>query len=191
MKTLAVIPARLGATRLPRKPLRLLAGLPLIVRVWERVSRHRRRRPLRRRDRQRRDRCRSSRRTAARPSSRDERTHRAPTASPKSRVAPISRLRRDPQRAGRRAIRSRPTRCAARWSRSPADISRSARPPSARRPTSSRPRRRESRRRRRRPRDVFFARTDSVSARRATDAARCERARSAAHRRLRVHAATR
>lgn len=37
MRTLAVIPARLGATRLPRKPLRLLAGLPLIVRVWERV----------------------------------------------------------------------------------------------------------------------------------------------------------
>lgn len=38
MKTLAVIPARLGATRLPRKPLRLLAGRPLIVRVWERVT---------------------------------------------------------------------------------------------------------------------------------------------------------
>jgi 3-deoxy-manno-octulosonate cytidylyltransferase (CMP-KDO synthetase) len=38
MRTLAVIPARLGATRLPRKPLRLLAGLPLVVRVWERVQ---------------------------------------------------------------------------------------------------------------------------------------------------------
>lgn len=38
MKTLAVIPARLGATRLPRKPLRLLAGLPLVVRVWQRVA---------------------------------------------------------------------------------------------------------------------------------------------------------
>ena len=38
MRTLAVIPARLGATRLPRKPLRLLAGAPLIVRVWERVT---------------------------------------------------------------------------------------------------------------------------------------------------------
>ncbi len=37
MKTLAVIPARLGATRLPRKPLRLLAGVPLVVRVLERV----------------------------------------------------------------------------------------------------------------------------------------------------------
>ncbi len=35
---LAVIPARLGATRLPQKPLRLLGGRPLIVRVWERVS---------------------------------------------------------------------------------------------------------------------------------------------------------
>lgn len=38
MRALAVIPARLGATRLPRKPLRLLAGLPLIVRVWQRVT---------------------------------------------------------------------------------------------------------------------------------------------------------
>lgn len=37
MRTLAVIPARLGSTRLPRKPLQLLAGLPLVVRVWERV----------------------------------------------------------------------------------------------------------------------------------------------------------
>jgi 3-deoxy-manno-octulosonate cytidylyltransferase (CMP-KDO synthetase) len=37
MKTLAVIPARLGALRLPRKPLRLLAGLPIAVRVWSRV----------------------------------------------------------------------------------------------------------------------------------------------------------
>ena len=37
MSVLAVIPARLGATRLPRKPLRLLGGAPLIVRVWERV----------------------------------------------------------------------------------------------------------------------------------------------------------
>ena len=37
MTTLAVIPARLGATRLPRKPLRLLAGKPVVVRVWERV----------------------------------------------------------------------------------------------------------------------------------------------------------
>lgn len=38
MSILAVIPARLGATRLPRKPLRLLAGAPLVVRVWERVT---------------------------------------------------------------------------------------------------------------------------------------------------------
>ena len=38
MKTLAIIPARLGASRLPRKPLRLLAGLPLVVRVWQRVQ---------------------------------------------------------------------------------------------------------------------------------------------------------
>ena len=34
---LAVIPARLAATRLPDKPLRLLGGAPLVVRVWERV----------------------------------------------------------------------------------------------------------------------------------------------------------
>ena len=33
-----MIPARLGASRLPRKPLRLLAGLPLVVRVWQRVQ---------------------------------------------------------------------------------------------------------------------------------------------------------
>lgn len=38
MRTLAVIPARLGASRLPRKPLQLLAGLPLVVRVWQRVT---------------------------------------------------------------------------------------------------------------------------------------------------------
>ena len=38
VKTLAVIPARLGATRLPRKPLRLLAGVPIVVRVMERVA---------------------------------------------------------------------------------------------------------------------------------------------------------
>jgi 3-deoxy-manno-octulosonate cytidylyltransferase (CMP-KDO synthetase) len=37
MAVLAVIPARLGATRLPRKPLRLLGGLPLVVRVHQRV----------------------------------------------------------------------------------------------------------------------------------------------------------
>lgn len=33
-----VIPARLAAVRLPRKPLRLVAGIPLIVRVWQRVN---------------------------------------------------------------------------------------------------------------------------------------------------------
>lgn len=37
MQTLAVIPARLGSTRLTRKPLRLLGGAPLIVRVYQRV----------------------------------------------------------------------------------------------------------------------------------------------------------
>ncbi len=38
MPVLAVIPARLGATRLPRKPLRLLGGAPLVVRVYQRVA---------------------------------------------------------------------------------------------------------------------------------------------------------
>jgi 3-deoxy-manno-octulosonate cytidylyltransferase (CMP-KDO synthetase) len=38
MRILAVIPARLAAVRLPRKPLRLLAGTPLVVRVWSRVA---------------------------------------------------------------------------------------------------------------------------------------------------------
>lgn len=38
MRTLVVIPARLAAVRLPQKPLRLLAGVPLVVRVWQRVS---------------------------------------------------------------------------------------------------------------------------------------------------------
>jgi 3-deoxy-manno-octulosonate cytidylyltransferase (CMP-KDO synthetase) len=38
MRTLVVIPARLGAKRLHQKPLRDLAGRPLVVRVWERVN---------------------------------------------------------------------------------------------------------------------------------------------------------
>jgi 3-deoxy-manno-octulosonate cytidylyltransferase (CMP-KDO synthetase) len=38
MAVLAVIPARLGATRLPRKPLRLLGGVPLVLQVWTRVA---------------------------------------------------------------------------------------------------------------------------------------------------------
>lgn len=35
--TLAVIPARLGSTRLPRKPLHRIAGRPLVEWVWRRV----------------------------------------------------------------------------------------------------------------------------------------------------------
>ena len=38
MTTLAIIPARLAASRLPGKPLRLLGGRPLILRVLERVA---------------------------------------------------------------------------------------------------------------------------------------------------------
>jgi 3-deoxy-manno-octulosonate cytidylyltransferase (CMP-KDO synthetase) len=40
MRVLGVIPARLGSTRLPNKPLQLLAGEPLITRVIERVRDH-------------------------------------------------------------------------------------------------------------------------------------------------------
>ncbi len=36
-QTLAVIPARLGSTRLPRKPLHIIAGRPLVEWVWRRV----------------------------------------------------------------------------------------------------------------------------------------------------------
>lgn len=36
-RVLGVIPARLGSTRLPRKPLHLLAGRPLLEWVWRRV----------------------------------------------------------------------------------------------------------------------------------------------------------
>ena len=37
MKTIAVIPARLASTRLPRKMLREIAGVPLLARVYEAV----------------------------------------------------------------------------------------------------------------------------------------------------------
>jgi len=40
MRALGVIPARLGSTRLPHKPLQSLAGKPLISRVIERVLEH-------------------------------------------------------------------------------------------------------------------------------------------------------
>jgi 3-deoxy-manno-octulosonate cytidylyltransferase (CMP-KDO synthetase) len=40
MPVLGVIPARLGSTRLPHKPLQLLAGQPLVNRVAERVRSH-------------------------------------------------------------------------------------------------------------------------------------------------------
>lgn len=38
MSVLIVIPARLGATRLPRKPLRPIGDAPMIVQVWRRVA---------------------------------------------------------------------------------------------------------------------------------------------------------
>ncbi len=37
MRTVAVIPARLGSTRLPRKPLREIAGRPMLAHVYEAV----------------------------------------------------------------------------------------------------------------------------------------------------------
>ncbi|MGE0355243.1 MAG: 3-deoxy-manno-octulosonate cytidylyltransferase [Gemmatimonadales bacterium] len=40
MRILGVIPARLGSTRLPNKPLQLLAGEPLVTRVVQRVVAH-------------------------------------------------------------------------------------------------------------------------------------------------------
>lgn len=40
MRILGVIPARLASTRLPNKPLQLLAGEPLVARVIERVIAH-------------------------------------------------------------------------------------------------------------------------------------------------------
>lgn len=40
MRILGVVPARLGSTRLPNKPLQLLAGEPLVTRVVERVQEH-------------------------------------------------------------------------------------------------------------------------------------------------------
>lgn len=40
MRVLGVIPARLGSTRLPNKPLQLLAGEPLITRVIQRAMEH-------------------------------------------------------------------------------------------------------------------------------------------------------
>jgi 3-deoxy-manno-octulosonate cytidylyltransferase (CMP-KDO synthetase) len=38
MKTIAVIPTRLGATRLPNKPLADICGKPMIVHVWEKAK---------------------------------------------------------------------------------------------------------------------------------------------------------
>ena len=38
MKFIAIIPARLASTRLPRKPLREIAGKTMVVRVYEAVA---------------------------------------------------------------------------------------------------------------------------------------------------------
>ena len=37
-RTIVLIPARLGSTRLPDKPLALIAGEPMIVHVWRRAT---------------------------------------------------------------------------------------------------------------------------------------------------------
>ena len=37
-RTIVLIPARLGSTRLPDKPLALIAGVPMIVHVWRRAT---------------------------------------------------------------------------------------------------------------------------------------------------------
>ena len=39
MRTVGIIPARLAAERLPRKPLAILGDLPLVVRVFQQVKR--------------------------------------------------------------------------------------------------------------------------------------------------------
>ena len=39
MKTICIIPARYASTRLPGKPLRLIAGVPMICRVFDRAAR--------------------------------------------------------------------------------------------------------------------------------------------------------
>ena len=36
-RTIVLIPARLGSTRLPDKPLAMIAGAPMIVQVWRRA----------------------------------------------------------------------------------------------------------------------------------------------------------
>lgn len=38
MNPIVVVPARLGSTRLPGKPLALIAGLPMVVHVWRRAT---------------------------------------------------------------------------------------------------------------------------------------------------------
>ncbi|MCQ8239529.1 3-deoxy-manno-octulosonate cytidylyltransferase [Rhizosaccharibacter radicis] len=38
MNPILVVPARLGSTRLPRKPLAMIAGAPMIVHVWRRAT---------------------------------------------------------------------------------------------------------------------------------------------------------
>jgi 3-deoxy-manno-octulosonate cytidylyltransferase (CMP-KDO synthetase) len=38
MKTIAIIPARYGSTRFPGKPLAPIAGIPMILRVWDQAS---------------------------------------------------------------------------------------------------------------------------------------------------------
>ena len=42
MKVICVIPARYASTRLPGKPLKLIAGKPMIQRVYEQVKKARR-----------------------------------------------------------------------------------------------------------------------------------------------------
>ena len=189
MRTLAVIPARLGATRLPRKPLRLLAGLPLVVRVWQRVveigvaervvvatdsdevARRRREHGAE---------VVMTRRRA--PSGTDRVAEVASTAGVRATSTSIVNVQGDEPFVSRAGARS------ARRAWSPTRASRWERPRSwRRREILDDPERRESRRRRRRPRDVFFAGANSVPARR--DGRRvAARARLAAHRRLRVHA---
>ena len=165
MRTLAVIPARLGATRLPRKPLRLLAGIPLVVRVWQRVV----------------EIGVADRVVVATDSDEvadvvedataaERFSPRADHVSGTHRVAEVARRpefarrRRHRQRAGRRAFRvaARSRRCDANGDRRRFPLGTAA--VMATPQILARPERRESRRCRRRSSHVFFAGADSVSA---------------------------
>ena len=158
-----------------------------MVRVWERVSRHRRRRSGRRRHRQRGDRA-ASRRRRSRRADHDPSTRPEPTASPKSRPArgiagfdAIVNVQGDEPFVSEAAVRGAAEivtsgAISARHAAAPAPPDVLGRPHVVKVVT-----------RRRRARAVLLARADSVAARpRATRPSATHR--PPAHRRVRLHA---